>query len=91
MNESCVSLRHQELLFIQGYPGWSLKDSPIVFFLRGCDLNRGMPLIRHSLEESFLLIVQVSRFMYWAIKIPVLFILPAFRQLGLVNRDYHLF
>lgn len=46
-----VSLRHQELLFIQGFPGWSLKDSPIVFFLRGCDLNRGMPLIRQALTR----------------------------------------
>lgn len=63
----CVFLIEEEML-IQGIPGCSLKDLPFSFFfvfvclLRGCDL-REILLIRHSLDESFVLTVQASRFL----------------------------
>ena len=64
------------------------------FSLRGYDLNRERPLFRPSLEMRLVLIDSASQQIYIS---PILglykflFSLPAFRQLGLVDRDYHLF
>ena len=93
-NGSWVSLKCQELLFIQGISGWALKDWLFCGFspLRECDLNEESHCFRHSLEMRFVLVDSTSQLTYISPILEVykfLFALSALRQRSLANRDSH--